>query len=62
MDQGIHMVDLMRLFAGEFTEIHSFISNDFWKHDVEDNAYALMRTKKGWLDAAFFRNPMAAFL
>jgi predicted dehydrogenase len=47
LDQGIHMVDLLRLFAGEFTEIYSFISNDFWKHDVEDNAYALMRTSQG---------------
>ena len=47
MDQGIHMVDMMRLFAGEFTQVHSFISNDFWKHDVEDNAYALMRTEAG---------------
>jgi predicted dehydrogenase len=47
LDQGIHMVDLMRLFAGEFTKVNSFISNDFWKHDVEDNAYALMRTKDG---------------
>lgn len=47
LDQGIHMVDLLRLFAGEFTDVHSFISNDFWKHDVEDNAYALMRTKDG---------------
>ena len=45
LDQGIHMADLMRLFAGEFTEIHSFVSNDYWKHDVEDNAYALMRTR-----------------
>ncbi len=45
LDQGIHMVDLLRLFGGEFSEVHSFISNDFWKHDVEDNAYALMRTK-----------------
>jgi len=47
LDQGIHMIDLMRLFAGEFTEVHSFISNTFWHHDVEDNAYALMRTKEG---------------
>ena len=47
LDQGIHMVDLLRLFAGEFTEIHSFISNAFWNHDVEDNAYALMRTADG---------------
>ena len=47
LDQGIHMVDLMRLFAGEFTEVHSFISNTHWGYDVEDNAYALMRTKDG---------------
>jgi len=47
LDQGIHMVDLMRMFAGEFGEVHSFVSNDFWHHDVEDNAYALMRTKSG---------------
>jgi predicted dehydrogenase len=47
LDQGIHMVDLMRLFAGEFLEVHSFISNDHWHYDVEDNAYALMRTAEG---------------
>lgn len=47
LDQGIHMVDLMRLFAGEFTEVHSYISNSHWGYDVEDNAYALMRTDDG---------------
>jgi len=47
LDQGIHMVDLMRLFGGEFERIHSVISNDFWHHDVEDNAYALMRSTSG---------------
>jgi predicted dehydrogenase len=47
LDQGIHMVDLMRLFAGEFSEVHSFISNGHWGYDVEDNAYALMRTDDG---------------
>ena len=41
------MVDLMRLFVGDFEEIHSFVSNDFWKYDVEDNCYALMRTNDG---------------
>jgi len=45
LDQGIHMADLMRLFAGEFVDVHSFVSNDYWKYDVEDNAYALMRTR-----------------
>jgi len=47
LDQGIHMVDLLRLFGGDYTDVHSFISNDFWRHDVEDNAYALMRTADG---------------
>lgn len=47
LDQGIHMVDLMRLFGGDFTEVHSFISNSHWNYDVEDNAYALMRTADG---------------
>lgn len=47
LDQGIHMVDLMRLFCGEFSEVKSFVSNGFWGHDVEDNAYALLKDEKG---------------
>lgn len=47
LDQGIHMVDLMRLFGGEYEEVHSFVSNGHWGYDVEDNAYALMRTRDG---------------
>ena len=47
LDQGIHMVDMMRLFVGEFDDVYSFVSNSHWHHDVEDNAYALMRTKGG---------------
>lgn len=47
LDQGIHMVDLMRLFCGDFHEIKSHISNQYWQHDVEDNAFALMRDTKG---------------
>jgi predicted dehydrogenase len=47
LDQGIHMVDLMRLYAGEFKDYHSFVKNDYWNYDVEDNAYALMRSEKG---------------
>ncbi len=47
LDQGIHMLDLIRLFGGEFTDIKSFVSNQVWGHDVEDNAYALMQTDAG---------------
>jgi predicted dehydrogenase len=28
-------------------DIKSFISNGYWHHDVEDNAYALMRDRQG---------------
>lgn len=47
LDQGIHMVDLMLLFAGKFTDVRSFISSSFWNRDVEDNAFALMKTDSG---------------
>jgi predicted dehydrogenase len=47
LDQGIHLVDLMRLFCGDFAEIKSYISNQFWGKDVEDNAYALLRDNRG---------------
>jgi predicted dehydrogenase len=47
LDQGIHMVDLMRAFAGEFSKVKSFVRNSHWKHDVEDNAYALLETSDG---------------
>jgi predicted dehydrogenase len=47
LDQGIHMLDMMRYFGGEFTDIHSYVSNAFWGHDVEDNAYALLRSADG---------------
>lgn len=47
LDQGIHLVDIMRLFAGDFPHVKSYVSNSFWKHSVEDNAYALMQTDNG---------------
>ena len=47
LDQGIHMVDLIRLFCGDFTSVKSFVSNAHWRHDVEDNAFALMKNAQG---------------
>ena len=29
LDQGIHLLDLIRFFSGEFDEIKSFVSNNF---------------------------------
>ncbi|MBH30550.1 MAG: oxidoreductase [Candidatus Marinimicrobia bacterium] len=47
IDQGIHMLDLVRYFSTDYEEIHSVVTNDYWGHDVEDNAFVLMRNKKG---------------
>ena len=47
LDQGIHMLDLVRYFSCDYDEIYSFISNDYWKHDVEDDAFILMKSKEG---------------
>ena len=47
LDQGIHMLDMILLFGGDFEEVKSFVSNDYWNHDVEDNAYAIMRNRSG---------------
>lgn len=43
LDQGIHMVDLLRYFLGELRVEYSEISSDFWGYDVEDNVYAVLR-------------------
>lgn len=47
LDQGIHMLDMIRYFAGDFDEVRSFVSNAYWGHDVEDNAFALLRSRSG---------------
>ena len=47
LDQGIHMIDLILYFSGNFSEFISYISNKYWNYDVEDNAFVLMRNKKG---------------
>ena len=47
LDQGIHMLDLMRLFCGEFVEVKSFVENSYWKHEIEDNAFAIMKNIDG---------------
>lgn len=45
LDQGIHMLDLLRFFMGEFTEVKSFVENLVWDEiDLEDNAFAIMKT------------------
>ena len=47
MDQGIHMLDLFLMMAGDFDEVHAFVSNLYWKLDVEDNVFAILRSRNG---------------
>jgi predicted dehydrogenase len=47
LDQGIHMLDLFRHFCGEFEEIKSMCTTAFWDIPMEDNAFALLRDRRG---------------
>lgn len=47
IDQGIHMLDLFLMMAGDFEEVHAFVSSLYWKLPVEDNVFAIFRNKKG---------------
>ena len=45
IDQGIHMLDLMRYFsAQDFTHINSFVTTSYWDIESEDNAFAIMQS------------------
>ena len=46
LDQGIHMLDLFLYVADNFDEVKAFVSNLYWKIDVEDNVFAMMKNTK----------------
>ena len=41
------MLDLLMHLVGKFDEVKSFVSNLYWKGDVEDNVFALFKNNKG---------------
>lgn len=47
LDQGVHIVDLCRWFAGDIENVSSVIRTNFWKIEVEDTAFVQMRTRLG---------------
>jgi predicted dehydrogenase len=48
IDQGVHVLDLFRWFAGDFDQAVAFTSTAFWDvAPLEDNAFGLLRTRGG---------------
>lgn len=46
LDQGIHMLDLFLYLAGDFDSVKAEVSNLYWKMDVEDNAFVILRNSE----------------
>ena len=56
VDQGIHLIDLTRFFAGEVSLAFADLRTSFWPIAVEDNAFFALRTDAGalaWLHASW---------
>jgi predicted dehydrogenase len=47
LDQGIHMLDLFRLFCGDFDVVQGILDTAHWNVPVEDNAMLLLRSEQG---------------
>lgn len=47
MDNGTHLIDLVRYIGGDITEVSGIATDKIWKLDVEDEAIALLRTSGG---------------
>jgi predicted dehydrogenase len=46
LDQGIHMLDLFLYLGGDFDTVKSEISNLYWKLEVEDNAFVILKNSE----------------
>jgi len=47
LDQGVHIIDLCRWFAGSFDEVFGVVETKFWNIEVEDNVFAIMKNDQG---------------
>lgn len=46
LDQGIHMLDLFVHLGGGFDEVEAYVSNLYWKMNIEDNVFAILRNSQ----------------
>jgi len=47
LDQGVHLIDLSRWFAGEIKNAFGKSKTKFWPIEVEDNAFILLESASG---------------
>lgn len=47
IDQGVHLIDLARLFLGEFVETRGYATTYYWDMPVDDNAFLLLTARGG---------------
>ena len=52
LDQGIHMLDLFLYLGGKFDQYSAFVSNEYWKRDIEDNVFAILKNSKNGMTAS----------
>jgi predicted dehydrogenase len=56
LDQGVHLIDLARWFAGDMALAGAHVGTFFWDTPVEDNGFVLLRGPAGqvaWLHASW---------
>ena len=46
IDQGVHLIDLARLFLGDFSQVSGFAHTYFWPMPVDDNAFMMLITPR----------------
>lgn len=46
LDQGIHLLDLFVMMAGDFDQVKADVSNLYWHLDIEDNVFAIYKNTK----------------
>lgn len=47
LDQGVHLIDLSRWFAGDIRTAFGKAKTKFWDMEVEDNAFMLLESESG---------------
>ena len=47
IDQGVHLIDLARLFVGDIVKTQGYAKTYFWDMPVDDNAFLLLTARGG---------------